>query len=402
MAASKKLSPSILILILAVIALLQMSIDLYTPSFPAIASSLNCNISQVQLSLSLFMLGFSLAHPFYGPWSDKIGRKIPLLSGVGISTIAAILCLCSTSITMLIIGRFLQGFGIGCVNSVGRSLARDLLDTRGLAKVGGQIGMVSVLFLAISPTLGGYLQSYFGWRANFVLLSLMGIIMWLLLVVLLPETNKNLDATATSFKTMKKNYTILISNTTFLSYTLSACFAGAGVVAYLAIAPFLLQNTFGLSPIEYGWLAFVMAGGIFFSGLLNHLLVLKQGIEVMVYWGSSLMLCAGLLMLVFALLNLTSVTSLMVSVALYSVGAGLTFMNAFAGAFEPFPKIAGTAGALYGFMQDSTSTLISALIAIISISNQYSLAIILSILSTLAFLSFNLLIKHTNLNETEH
>lgn len=392
---NNKLSPTILILILSMMALLQMSVDLYTPSFPAIVEGLNCQLNQVQLSLSLFMLGFSCAHPFYGPWSDKIGRKTPVLTGITICTISAIFCALSSNITVLIISRFIQGFGIGCINSVGRSIARDLLSAEKLAKVGALIGMVSVIFLALSPTLGGYIQTHFGWQANFWLIAGFGCILVLAICLLLPETCQNPNQQATELSVMKKNYLILLTSPVFVGYTLCASFAGAGIIAYLAIAPFLFQNILGLSPIEYGWLAFVLSGGIFISGILNQLFIDKVGIQKMVLFGAITMLWAGLFLLACALVKINSITILMLGVGLYSLGAGLTFVNAFAGAFTPFANIAGTTGALYAFLQDLIAAIVSAVIALININNAVSLALVLTALASFAYAAYIYLLKKT-------
>lgn len=207
---SHRLTPILLTIILLLAALMQVTTDLYTPSLPAIATNLNASASTVQFTLSIYMLGFSLSHLFYGPISDRIGRKKPLVFGVGISSLGSIICYFAPSATVLILGRFIQAIGIGCCNSVGRSLARDLLSDRLLAKVGSYVGMVSVVILALSPTLGGYIQEYWGWRANFSILFVAALVIWTLTLCYLPETNQHLNPHATQLKVMKSNYFILM------------------------------------------------------------------------------------------------------------------------------------------------------------------------------------------------
>ncbi|WP_133128319.1 multidrug effflux MFS transporter [Legionella nagasakiensis] len=387
---SPKLTLSLLMIILLLAALMQMSTDLYTPSLPAITSALNSDPGTIQFTLSIFMLGFSASHLFYGPLSDRIGRKKPILLGVGISITGSLLCFFSTSTPLLISGRLIQGFGIGCCNSVGRSLARDLLNDRMLAKIGSYVGMVSVAILAFSPVLGGYIQFHLGWRANFMALFILGFITWFLTALYLPETNQHPNPRATKLSVMKQNYLTLFYNKTFLGYTLCACFAGAGIIAYLTVAPFLLQETLGLTPIQFGWLAFVIAAGIFISGFINSLLVLKKGIPIMVLSGGLLMLLAGIIMLLFALSGFINVLVIMVPVALFSIGAGFTFINAFAGAFNPFPNMAGTVGALYGCLQDLSAALVSMIIAFMDMNNQFILAATLLILAILSLFAWQL------------
>lgn len=391
------LSPTVFSLILAMIALMQLSTDLYTPSFPALQQQFATSLNHVQLSLSLFLFGFSGAHFLYGPWSDKVGRKRPLLVGIAVNVLGSLICIISPSITILIIGRFLQGLGIGCCNSVGRSLARDLLQANELARVGATIGMVSVLFLALSPTLGGYFQESWGWRASFIFLFFFGGGLLLLSGYLLPETNKKLNPLAMQLNTIRTNCVVLLSDRIFLGYTLCACFSSAGMISYLVISPFVLQQQFALSPVEFGWLAFVVAGGIFFSGILNHLFVLKRGIQCMLLFGCLIMSLAGLFLLLFIFTNTLSIATIMFSVGLYCIGGGLTFMNAFPGAFEPFPLIAGTVGALYAFMQDLSAAFVSTIIAWFGVTTINALGVSLTILAFLSLLSYWTFIRKNKL-----
>lgn len=389
------LTPSLLTVILLIVTLMQLSADLYTPSLPAIASALSSNTETIQLTLSLFMLGFGASHVFYGPLSDRIGRKTPMVLGIGISIIGSLICYHAMTATTLILGRFIQGFGIGCCNSVGRSVARDLLHGRMLAKIGSQIGMVSVIILAISPTIGGYVQHYFGWRANFLLLLVFNLFVWLLVLVYLPETNQHKNPAATQFRVMAHNYGRLLRSRAFMGYTLCACSASAGIIAYFTIAPFLFQIQLGLTPVQFGWLAFIVAGSIFVSGFINTHLVLRKGVRLMVLWGCIFMLIGGCFMLLFICLGLVNIIVIMLPMSIFSIGAGLTFINAFAGAFNPFPKMAGTTGALYGCLQDLSSAFASAIVAIVKETDQTILALLLIVVSILALLSWRYLANQT-------
>lgn len=374
---SQSMHPLIIFIILMMMVLMQTTTDQYVPSLPAISAQFNSSAASIQLTLTFFMLGLSSSHLFYGPLSDRIGRKPPLMFGVGLSILGSACCFLSPSVNFLILGRFLQGFGIGCCSSVGRSLIRDLFSDKLLAKIGSYVGIVSVFILAASPTLGGYIQEHVGWRANFLFLMIFGLIVWILAMIILPETNKKLNSEATQFKVMGMNYLRLLHSKVFLGYTLCACFACAGLVSYLTIAPFLFQNTLGLSPLQFGQLTFYIAISICLSGLINSQLVMRQGISFMMLVGVLCMALGGLSLFIVACLGKAHVVCIMLPVALFSVGAGFTFINAFPGAFHPFPHIAGTAAALYACMQDLSASLASALIAACEGYGLFSLAIIL-------------------------
>lgn len=374
------IKPVLICTILFMMALMQMTMDQYVPSLPAMTQFFQSSEATLQLTLTFFMLGLSISHVFYGPLSDRVGRKPPLMFGVGLSIIGSIFCFMAPSTTVLIWGRLLQGFGIGCCNSVGRSLIRDLFTDRLLAKIGSYVGIVSVFIMVASPTLGGYIQEHAGWRANFLFLIVFGIAVWSMALITLPETNKNLNPDATKLKVMGANYRTLISNKVFLGYTLCACFACAGLVSYLTIGPFLFQDKLGLSPLEFGQLTFFIAGAICVSGIINSQLVMYKGISYMVLTGVLLMIIGGLSLFLLTVAGVTHVLGIMIPVALFSTGVGFTFINAFAGAFHPFPNMAGTAGALYASMQDLSAAFTSGGVAAFKGFGQFSLAIILLVL----------------------
>ncbi len=385
--------PLSVFVVLLLMVLMQATTDQYIPSLPAITKQFQSSEASIQLTISLFMLGLSISHIIYGPLSDKIGRKPPLIYGIGVSIFGSLCCFLAPSVLILIMGRFLQGFGIGCCSSVGRSLVRDLFTDKKLAKVGSYVGIVSVFIMVASPTLGGYIQEHFGWRANFLFLLVFGIFVWCLALRVLPETNKHLNPDAIKFKVMRANYLSLLRSNVFLGYTLCSCFACAGIISYLTIAPFLFQDGFGLSPVEFGQLTIFIAGAICLSGIINSQLIMSQGISRLVLIGVIFMIIGGCCMLSFVLLGYHHVFYIMISVSLFSMGAGFTFINAFAGAFHPFPKMAGTVGALYASMQDLIAALASGLIAASQNFDQYSLALIFLGLGVASFASWKLAAK---------
>lgn len=374
------LHPPLVFVVLMMMILMQMTTDQYIPSLPAITKIFYSNEASIQLTLSVFMLGLGISHIFYGPLSDKIGRKPPLIFGVGLSIAGSLCCFLAPSVLVLILGRFVQGFGIGCCGSVGRSLVRDLFTDRILSKIGSYVGIVSVFIMVVSPILGGFIQEHFGWRYNFLFLLFFGIAIWVLAWCILPETNKNLNPEATKISVMRENYSTLLQSKVFLGYTLCACFACSCFIAYLTITPFLFQDALGLSPIEFGQLTIFIAGAICISSVVNSKLVMIKGVSYMVFIGGLLMILGGLGLFCITLLGMKTVLSIMIPVAVFSMGVGFTLINAFAGAFHPFPHMAGTVGALYACMQDLSAALTSGIIALGKWYGQYSLALILVIL----------------------
>ena len=160
------------LLLLWMTTLGQASITLYLPSFPAIASYFKISPIEVKQTIAIFILGFGGSTMFYGPMSDRHGRKPILLFGIFIACIGYVINLIATTTPIFIFARLLQGVGCGGVLVSGRSIARDLFSGHELAGAMSNLSMGFAIGFGISPSIGGLLTSYFGWRANFIFLLL--------------------------------------------------------------------------------------------------------------------------------------------------------------------------------------------------------------------------------------
>jgi len=389
-----RLSRSLFIVIMLFMSLAQITADMYTPSLPFIAHDLKSSPSTIQMTLSIYMLGFSLSHLYYGPLSDRIGRRSPILQGISLCMIGSLFCVFAPSIVFIMLGRLIQGLGMGACGSVGRPLLRDILSGGQLAKLGSNMGMINVFVVASAPALGGYLQHYLGWRAIFFALFIYSSFVFLLTWKWLPESNFHLNPHATKLNFLIKNYRTVLTNKTFLGYSLCSSFSFAGLIAYATVAPFLLQSVVGLTPVQFGWLSFLIACSLFISMYLNTLFILQKGIAAMVLTGVVMMLLGGLLMIMFTLPGWINTFVIMLPVFFFAMGAGFTFANSFAGAFHPFPNMAGSAGALYGCLQIFGASVISALIALLPIHNQTPLALVFLALGLLSLLAFKRLVTN--------
>ncbi len=366
----------------------QLSVDLYLPSLPAISRAFNASHGSVQMTIALYLLGLGLSQLFYGPWSDAVGRRRPLLTGVGLTVLGSILCCVAPNIHILILGRILQGLGAGACNSVGRSLIRDLVSGQYLSRLGGQMGMASSFMVAVAPTIGGYIEAYSSWRLSFVAIFIYASSVLALLWYGLPETHQNPDPRAIKLKGLIHNYSQVLMSRVFLGNAFCSAIAYSGIIAYLTAGPFLLQSTLHLSPVQFGWLALLNATGIFASGMVNSHCVVRYGIPKMLFSGISMMILSAAIMLGIAFLGVLNLLVIVVPMAFFCMGAGLTFQNASAGALESFGHIAGSAGAIYGTLQISAGALVSAFIALLHEKTQIPLAATQLTLALLALIAW--------------
>ena len=162
--------------------LAQFAIDIYTPSVPAIALQFHVSLNAVQWSISIYAVGLCLSMLVYGPLSDIIGRRKPLLLGLFLMMVGSLICALSKNIETLIVGRLVQGLGAGAIAVLWRAMMRDLFSGDELAKYSSYLVPVIVGIMAVAPLLGGYFQHYISWRASFVFLLLYAIVSSLLIL----------------------------------------------------------------------------------------------------------------------------------------------------------------------------------------------------------------------------
>lgn len=366
----------------------QICVDLYLPSLPAISQAFKASHATVQMTIAVYLFALGLSQLFYGPWSDAVGRRRPLLTGVSLTVIGGIVCSVAPNIHILILGRLLQGLGAGVCNSVGRSLLRDLVSGHYLSRLAGQMGMASSFMVAVAPTIGGYIENYTSWRVSFLVMFIYASSVLVLLWYALPETHRNPNPHAIRWKGLVHNYGQLLKSPVFMGNAFCAAIAYSGIIAFVTAGPFLLQVTLQLSPVQFGWLALLNAVGIFSSGLINSHCVIRYGIPKMLFCGISAMILGAVIMLGIGLLGVLNAAVIVIPMGLFCVGAGLTFQNANAGALDSFGHIAGSAGAIYGTLQISSGALVSGFMALLHEKTQLPLAATQVSLALLALIAW--------------
>ena len=319
-----------------------------------------------------------------------------MLSGLSLAIIGSVICLFAQNIDTLIIGRFIQGFGGAACLPIARVIIYDLFSGATLAKIGSYMGMVFSIVPAVAPVVGGYLQSLFGWRANFVLMLILVVIATIAILLFLPETIAEKKPRAIHLKTLSATYWHIISNKQFWAYTICTSIAFSIIMLYAAVGPFLLQKTLKLTPVQYGWTSLAILVGYIIGKYINTYLIKTLGIKRMVLFGILLMLLAGLVMLVCAAWQLTNLWAVVIPIIIALIGCGTVTPNAMAGAFSTFKReIGGAVSALYGFFQVSGAFIVTATIAHVHEKTGMPLALTLTVLGIIALFFFSILTRKT-------
>ncbi len=371
----------------------QISSDVYLPALPVIRLDFHTTEHWMKISLAIYMLGFSVSHLVYGPLSDYVGRKNPLMVGIIICIIGSLLCRFTGNIDGFVTGRFLQGLGAGAGAALFLSILRDVYQGNQLAKTSSFIGISRVILLASAPLIGSYLLKDFDWRACFTFLLIYAVICLLGSIFIYKETNFHRSSHNIQINSIAINIRHLLTHPVFMGYAFCVMLAFGGILAWLTTLPFLLENVVGLTPVEFGWVSAI--AGLFFivGGFINAMIVERFTLEKMLKIGLMIMLVGSAVMLIFGLLNRVDTLVIMIPVVIYIIGSSFVFSNAYAGAMHPFSGIAGTAGAVFGFLQILGGAISSFLMSLMHEYNQVPLAIILLLSAVIALAGTHLLNK---------
>jgi DHA1 family bicyclomycin/chloramphenicol resistance-like MFS transporter len=370
------------VLLTALVAIGSFSVSIYTPSMPALVDDFHTRPALVKLTLSLFLVGFALAQLVYGPLSDRFGRRPVLVGGLAVYVVGSVACAVAPSIEAMIAGRFLQAVGACAGPVLGRAVVRDVHGREGTARVLAWIGAATTLSPAIGPTLGGSIHVWLGWRANFVLLAVLGAVLLATAWRLLGETNRQLDPVAIHVAAMAGNYRRLLTDRLYLGYMLSGSCIYAGLYSWIAAAPFLFVERLGFSPDHYGALTIVTTGSYIAGCLVAARLTHRAGLDRMILIGCALAVAGAGSMSLLAVAATLSAAALIGPMMLFSFGMGLVLANAMAGGLLPFPRMAGIASALLGFSQMALAALATMLVAALPPLSARSMSGVILLLAT--------------------
>lgn len=389
----------LLIIMILVACLTGTAADIYAPSLSVIAGDLGASIEDIQRSMAIFMLGVSLSQLVYGPLSEGIGRRIPLLIGLSIFFMASIAAALSPSAYWLIVIRFVQGCGAGACASLWRSIFRDSFTSVEIAKYGSYIGIIMTFVVAAAPSIGSHLENFFAWPAHFYFLGFYALCTLLLVLFALKETNIHRHRDNLNRKFFVDAFKQLFRSRVFMGYALCVFITYGAFFSWFVVGPVLLMNNTGMSAIQFGWTTLLVGSGAMTTGgLFNGRMVGKKGTAFMLRLGWSLMIVAALLLLGLSTLFAQSAVPIIVAMFIFLFGCTLIWPNSFAGAFAPFGKIAGYAGALYSFMQLGGGAAMGWMSSFLPNHNPMPLAIVFICSAGLAWLIFEKVVR----NEAGH
>ncbi|MFJ4375557.1 multidrug effflux MFS transporter [Pseudomonas japonica] len=355
-----------------------LAIDFYLPGFPAMAAAFGTDEKHVQATLAAYFLGLSIGQLAYGPVADRFGRRVPLLAGVMLFTVASLACAYAPSLDALIAARFVQALG-GCAGMVlARAIVSDKCDAVGSAKVFSQLMLVMGLAPILAPMLGGVLVNLYGWQSIFLALTLFSALCALAVFRGLPESLPA-DRPRPPLSGALGQYLRLLRDPLFLGHAVTGGIAMAGMFAYIAGSPFVFIKLYGVPAEHYGWLFGANAAGFILVAQVNARLLAKRGPAFLLARTIWLYLAAGVVLLGVSALHTEALWPLLVPLFVCIASLGCIIPNASACAMNGQGARAGSASALLGCLQFSVAAGAAALVGVLHDGSAMPMAMVITL-----------------------
>ena len=381
------------VLLTTLVALGPLSTDLYLPALPTLARVFASDAAGVQLTLSVFLAGFAVGQLFYGPLSDRFGRRPLMLGGLAIYCLATIGCILAQSIEMLIAARFVQAIGACAGPVLGRAVVRDVWGATESARIIAYMGGAMAIAPLFGPTLGGFLTVLFGWQSNFVILLLVSTAQLIAVTRLLGESNIHRHPGATHPRQVAANFRLLLGDRRYLGYVLTFSFSYSALFAFISASSFVLSERHGLTPEVFGMSFGLVVAGYLLGSVASGKLVRRFGGDSLLAFGAWLGAIAGLCMAALEVAGANSIAAILGPMFFCTVATGLVMPNAIARALAPYPAMAGSASALMGFVQMTLAALVGIAVGHALSGGGGALAAGVAICTALAPLSYLALIR---------
>jgi MFS transporter, DHA1 family, multidrug resistance protein len=339
-----------------------LSVDMYLASLPEIVRLLHAPPAQVQLTISVYLVGLACAQVIFGPLSDRHGRRPVLLSALGAYVLASLACSLATSIETLIAARFLQALGGSGTMVLARATVRDMYEGARLARELSRMAAIMAVAPLLAPLAGGVLQTLFGWRSNFVALFLFAVTTWGMVWFLLPETLRQRAPEPFSLGSTLRSYRRFLAHRSFVVHLGIGMCCMAGLFAWISAAAFVLQDIYGLSALAFGVAFAIAASGYLVGTSIAARFVMRWGSGRTMGFGTAAMASGGLAMVLAVTLGAHVAVALIVTAGLYMIGMGMALPQSQAGALLPFPDRAGAAASLFGLCTQTSSATVGAIL----------------------------------------
>lgn len=367
-----------------------LATDMYLPGFPQVAEHLHASSGAVQLTLSLFMVGMGLGQLVWGPLSDIVGRRGPLVAAGAVFAVASLLAALAPDITWLTVWRFVQGFTGSAGVVIGRAIARDVSGGVELARLFGFIGIVNGLAPVLAPVLGGLLIGLIGWRGVLLVLTGIAALMLVASVLVLGESLPGERRLVGGMRALARSTATVLRDRSFLGFTLSQVFGFGVLFTWISSSSVVLQLLYGLDSTRFALCMAVFAVCTLVAGSLNTRLVRRVAMWRLLIGGLliDVVMAGALLVVVLAWGGtLPPLWLLLVLACLVGAPFPLIMANSMTLGLARHGRGAGMASAVIGALQYGMAALVSPIVTITGSVSLTTVAVTMAVCALLAALS---------------
>lgn len=363
-----------------------LSMTLFTPAMPEMVRTFGTNEAVVTLTLSLYFAGFALAQLICGPLSDGFGRKPVIYAFLGIYLAASLMAFFSPTIEMLIGSRFLQGVGAAVGIAISRAIVRDLFTGERSARIMNMISLILGIGPALAPTLGGLTMEFFGWRAIFVIMLALAVLVILVTRIILVETGEP-DLSRIRPRALLGAYGSLLGNGYFMTTGLVLAGTLGAFYTQAVLLPFVLIDRAGLTPTQFGLGMIMQTGSFFIGSLIVRRLTRHHGAYRIMPVGIGFLSVGSIALAVLMRVAEPTLLTVIGPIAFYAFGTAFIMPGILTASLAPFPHMAGTAAAMGGFLQMAGGLVGSAIAAAIG-DPVVAMATVVPLMGVLAVISW--------------
>ncbi len=370
-----------------------LSLDLYLPGLPQLTDSLDTSASLAQLTLTACLLGLAVGQLLSGPWSDAVGRRRPLIIGVGVYVAASLACAVAPSIATLIVLRFVQGLAGAAGIVISRAIVRDLRSGVAAARLFAGLLLVNGLAPIISPIVGGQLLQLTDWRGLFLVLAAVGALILAGTLLWVPESHAPELRRTGGLADTTRVFRSLLGDPRFVGCTLASGLAFAAMFAYIAGSPFVLQDIYSLSPAQFSAVFAANALGLVVAGQVSSRFIARSGPRPV--FGAGLVIGAGGGLVLIAVVSHGGIGLAGILPAFFLVvsSIGVVLPSGTAIALEEHASTAGSASALLGMAQFAVGAISAPLVGVAGKDTALPMAIVIATCSLGAVAAFWLLVR---------
>ncbi len=363
------------------LALGPLTLDMYIPALPGMTESLGTTASLVQLTVSVYLVGFAVGQLLYGPLADRYGRRPALMGGLTLFGLASIVCIFAPNIETLIVARLFQALGVSAGQVMSRAIIRDRHEGRDASQMLAYSTVFIGLTSATSPVLGGFLTVWLGWQIVFVIHLGVSSAFLVLIWLGFEETIRARDPLATRIGPLARNIGRLFADRTFSAYMVSLSFMFGAALAFITGSSFVFVESFGLRPQNFGFVFTGIAGSFAFGSFVAGRLVRRIEGRTLFVAGAIAVAASGIVLEAVALSGHAGVFSITGPFMAMTFAMGFIVSMGIAGALAPHSDMAGTASAVIGFTQGLASAAAGVLIGFLFDGTALPMATTISVLA---------------------